>query len=52
MKEFGLLPKPSGYFYHYNPNLNPGILNEFATAGYRWHTLVQVLPHQSSIAFH
>jgi hypothetical protein len=52
MKEFGLLPKPSGYCLDYNPNLNPGILNEFATASYRWHTLVQVLPHQNSIAFH
>ncbi len=52
MKEFGLLPKPSGYCFDYNPNLNPGILNEFATASYRWHTLVQVLPHQNSIAFH
>ncbi|XP_054158548.1 peroxidase-like [Oppia nitens] len=43
MKEFNLLPKPDGYTYDYDDGLNPGIFNEFATAVYRFHTLIQGL---------
>ncbi|CAG2166450.1 unnamed protein product, partial [Oppiella nova] len=43
MKEFNLLTKPNGYTYDYDNHLNPGIFNEFATAVYRFHTLIQGL---------
>jgi len=42
MKEFNVLTKPDGYTFDYDPYLNPGVLNEFATAVYRFHTLIQV----------
>ncbi len=42
MKEFNVLPKIDGYTYDYDPSLNPSVLNEFATAVYRFHTLIQV----------
>ena len=42
MKEFNVLPKIDGYTYDYDPTINPGVLNEFATAVYRFHTLIQV----------
>uniref|UniRef100_T1KRS7 Clip domain-containing protein n=1 Tax=Tetranychus urticae TaxID=32264 RepID=T1KRS7_TETUR len=41
MKEFNLMLKPSGYSFDYDPHLNGGILNSFATAAYRFHTLIQ-----------
>ncbi|CAG2105713.1 unnamed protein product [Medioppia subpectinata] len=43
MKEFNLFTKPNGYTYDYDNNLNPGIFNEFATAVYRFHSLIQGL---------
>lgn len=46
MKEFNILPKPEGYTYDYDPSENPGVLNEFATAVYRFHTLIQVNLHK------
>jgi len=42
MKTFNILPKSYGFTYDYDPNLNPNILNSFATAAYRFHTLIQV----------
>jgi hypothetical protein len=42
MKEFNVLPKIDGYTHDYDPSLNPSVLNEFATAVYRFHTLIQV----------
>jgi len=42
MKAFNILPKSYGFTYDYDPKLNPSILNSFATAAYRFHTLVQV----------
>jgi peroxidase len=45
MKEFNLMLKPTGYTYDYDPTLNGGILNSFATAAYRFHTLIQGLLH-------
>lgn len=42
MKEFNLMLKPSGFSYDYDDTVNPSILNSFATAAYRFHTLIQV----------
>lgn len=36
MKQFNILPKPFGHIKDYNPRTNPNILNEFATAAYRY----------------
>lgn len=42
MQELGLLPLEYGYSSDYDDNLNPTILNEFATAAFRFgHTLIQ-----------
>lgn len=41
MKRFELLPKMFGQTSEYNGRLNPNILNEFAAAAYRLHSLVQ-----------
>ncbi|XP_054156555.1 peroxidase-like isoform X2 [Oppia nitens] len=41
MKEFQILPKSYGYTFDYDPKLNPNIINSFATAAYRFHTLIQ-----------
>lgn len=41
IKRYGLSLQPTGYSNDYDPNLNPSILNEFAAAAFRWHTLVQ-----------
>ena len=41
MKLFNILPKPFGFTKDYNPRVNPNILNEFATAAYRFHSLIQ-----------
>lgn len=43
MKQFNLLPTPHGYSYNYDPSLNGAIINSFATAAYRFHTLIQVI---------
>ncbi|KAK8781291.1 hypothetical protein V5799_017369 [Amblyomma americanum] len=46
MKEFDLLLTPSGYSGSYDPQLNAGIVNVFATASYRYgHSLVQLTNH-------
>lgn len=47
MKQFHLMPQPSGHCTGYDARINPAILNEFASAAFRWHTLV----HVSLIAF-
>ncbi|XP_076323088.1 salivary peroxidase/catechol oxidase-like isoform X2 [Tachypleus tridentatus] len=42
MGTFGLLLKPYGFIKSYNPEVNPGIANSFATAAYRYgHSLLQ-----------
>ena len=42
MQDMGMLPLESGFSQDYDPDLNPTILNEFATAAFRFgHTLVQ-----------
>lgn len=41
MKKFGILPKTFEHSFTYDPKTNPNILNEFATAAYRFHSLVQ-----------
>ena len=43
MKQFNLLLKPFGFTHDYDPNVNPSIINAFATAAYRFHTLIQVI---------
>lgn len=43
MKQFHILLKPSGYSDDYDPNLNGAVINAFATAAYRFHTLIQVI---------
>ncbi|KAI1290128.1 Peroxidase [Halotydeus destructor] len=43
MKEFNLMPKPTGFSYDYDPSVNPSIINSFATAAYRFHSLIQGL---------
>ncbi|KAK4008470.1 hypothetical protein OUZ56_013610 [Daphnia magna] len=42
MQELGLLPLQHGFSEEYYKNLNPGVLNEFASAAFRFgHTLIQ-----------
>lgn len=43
MAQFDLLPKPNGFSLAYDMNLEPNILNEFAAAAYRFHSMVQVI---------
>lgn len=42
MNQFHLMPQPSGHCTGYDARINPAILNEFASAAFRWHTLVHV----------
>lgn len=42
MKTFNILPKTYGFTSDYDPKVNPNIINSFATAAYRFHTLIQV----------
>lgn len=42
MARFDLLLKPDGYSLSYDMSLDPSILNEFAGAAYRFHSMVQV----------
>lgn len=40
--KYQLTPNDEGYFKHYNPDIYPHVLNEFATAAFRFgHTLVR-----------
>jgi len=42
MVKYGLKPAPTGSFGNYSTLVNPGVTNEFATAGFRvGHSLVQ-----------
>ena len=42
MVKYGLKPAPIGSFGNYSTLVNPGVTNEFATAGFRvGHSLVQ-----------
>lgn len=42
MQELGLLPLEYGFSQDYDDDVNPSILNEFATAAFRFgHTLIQ-----------
>jgi peroxidase len=41
-QELGLLPLQDGFSDDYDENINPTVLNEFATAAFRFgHTLIQ-----------
>jgi hypothetical protein len=42
MKAFNILPKYYGFSYDYDPRVNPNVINSFANAAYRLHTLIQV----------
>ena len=42
MKAFNILPKFYGFSNDYDPTVNPNVINSFATAAYRFHTLIQV----------
>ena len=42
MKSAGLMLQAEGHCDGYDPHINPAILNEFASAAFRWHSLVQV----------
>ena len=42
MQDLGLLPLQNGFSNDYDKNLNPGILNEFVGAAFRFgHSMVQ-----------
>lgn len=42
MQELGMLPLDYGFSKDYDEKLNPNMLNEFATAAFRFgHTLIQ-----------
>nr|AYV89017.1 chorion peroxidase-like [Tetranychus truncatus] len=40
MKKYDLYPLESGFNEYYDPNLSPAIIQEFATAAFRLHTLI------------
>jgi peroxidase len=54
LAQFDLLLKPDGFSLSYDMSLEPNILNEFAAAAYRFHSMVQVCRyrnHQFSCLF-
>jgi hypothetical protein len=42
MKKFNILPKNFGFTFDYDSKLNPSIINSFAGAAFRFHSLIQV----------
>jgi hypothetical protein len=49
IKLYGLDPQRKGYFYGYNENIYPQVINEFATAAFRYgHTQVAHTSHAAS----
>ena len=51
MAKFDLLLQPAGYSQNYNTNSDPSIINGFAGAAYRFHSLVQVSAKFASLQF-
>jgi hypothetical protein len=42
MKAFNILPKHYQFSSDYDPRIKPNVINSFAAAAFRFHTLIQV----------